>query len=263
MRKTAVLAMLLAAFPLFAEKMPLSRYESLIERYPFGQPPPDFNPDRMASEVSKNSSGPVAEAAMTEEQAVIAKNVSFSVLNVDSSGTVMVGFTDNSDPKLPRHYYMGVGESRDGWIVKEADPAAKTMTVEKDGVEVALDLGGNSGGKDAKTPGANGRTPARAPGGGRSPLLADAPGRPGFDSFRSRRAKREREAAEAEERRRAADEESKKKAEAEAIERENDRIAREEERAEQRRQLEAIRAELRKARESREEKNEETPVEEN
>ena len=37
-------------------------------------------------------------------------------------GATVVGFTDNSDPKVPRHYYLKVGESRDNWTVKEADP---------------------------------------------------------------------------------------------------------------------------------------------
>ena len=228
-----------------AETVPLERYQSLIDRYPFGMPPPDFDPNKMASSVSKSTSADTAD--MTEQQAAIVKNITFSVINVDSAGVTWVGFTDNSDQKHPLHYYMGVGESRNGWTVKEANPGEKTMTVEKDGVEVALELGGKSTGNG----GSAGKNAMRAPAADRSPLLGAGGGaQPG--SFRSRRARREKEAAENEARRLAAEEEKRKLAEEEAIEREKERMMHEEERAEQRRQLEAIRDELRKSRENRE-----------
>jgi len=245
MRMLLLIAMSGFVAGVVAETVPFGRYQSLVDRYPFGMPPPDFDPNKMASSVSKSSSADAV--AMTEQQAAIVKNITFSVINVDSAGVTMVGFSDNSDPKQPHHYYMRVGESRNGWTVKEADPAEKTMTVEKDGVEVALELGGNSAGKG----GPAGKNAGRTPTSDRSPLLSAGAGGASLGSFKSRRARREKEAAENEARRIAAEEENRKLAEAEAIEREKERMAREEERAEQRRQLEAIRDELRRSRENR------------
>jgi hypothetical protein len=242
MRKLLLIALSGCVAGVVAETVPLERYKSLVERYPFGMPPPDFDPNKMASSVSKSPSADAA--AMTEQQAAIVKNITFSVINVDSAGVTWVGFTDNSDQKQPHHYYMEVGETRNGWTVKEADPSEKTMTVEKDGVEVALELGGNSAGG-----GSTGKNAGRALAGDRSPLLGGTGAQ--FGSFKTRRARREKEAAENEARRIAAEEERRKLAEAEAIEREKERLSREEERAEQRRQLEAIRDELRRSRENR------------
>lgn len=235
-----------AAAELAAGTVSFERYQPLVDRHPFGRPPEGFDPDKMSSEVSKSAASAKPEA-LTGEQAEIAKNVTFSVINKEPDGTVRVGFSDNADPKQPHHYYMGVGETRDGWTVKEADPAEKTMTlVSRDGVEVSLELGGSSAGKGASAGKPAGRTPAHD----RSSLLGPGGGQLG--SFRARRAIRAKEAAESEARRAAAEEERKKLAEAEREEREKERMSREAEREEQRRQLEAIREELRRNREMRE-----------
>lgn len=236
-----------AAAELAAGTVSFERYQPLVDRHPFGRPPEGFDPDKMSSEVSKSAASAKPEA-LTGEQAEIAKNVTFSVINKEPDGTVRVGFSDNADPKQPHHYYMGVGETRDGWTVKEADPAEKTMTlVSRDGVEVSLELGGSSAGKGAAAGKPAGRTPAHD----RSSLLG--PGGGGsLGSFRTRRALRAKEAAENEARKAAAEEERKKLAEAEREEREKERMSREAEREEQRRQLEAIREELRRNREMRE-----------
>ena len=247
MRMLLLLAALgCAAAELAAGTVSFERYQPLVDRHPFGRPPEGFDPDKMSSEVSKSAASAKPEA-LTGEQAEIAKNVTFSVINKEPDGTVRVGFSDNADPKQPHHYYMGVGETRDGWTVKEADPAEKTMTlVSRDGVEVSLELGGSSAGKGA----AAGKPAGRAPAHDRSSLLGAGGGQLG--SFRARRALRAKEAAENEARRAAAEEERKKLAEAEREEREKERMSREAEREEQRRQLEAIREELRRNREMRE-----------
>ncbi|MBO7482747.1 MAG: hypothetical protein J6U17_02525, partial [Kiritimatiellae bacterium] len=165
---TALLAAL-AAGVLFADKPPFSRYQSIIDRQPFGAPPPGFDPNQLASNASKAQADAKSEQELTKEQEQLQKSVSFSILNIETGGRVMVGFTDKSDAKSPRHYYLPVGGSSDGWTVKSADPAANSMVVEKDSIELTLSLGSESttGGASAPAAGASG-TPSAAP---RSPLL--------------------------------------------------------------------------------------------
>ena len=248
MKPIATIAVLAVAGTLFAEKMPFERYQSIIDRQPFGQPPPGFNPQQMASEVSRTASDDGA-APLSVEQEKLQKSVGFSVINVESDGSVMVGFSDKSDPKSPKHYYMRVGEERDGWLVKAGDPSKKSMTVVKDSVEITLDLGSNST-ADAK----QGKPSSPQPAAGRSPLLGR--GGAGGGSFQSRRARREAE--EAQERAAAAAREAARKREAEeaAAKAEEEKAAREAERAEQRQQLLAIQEELRRAREEKARKRE-------
>lgn len=238
------IAVLIALMALWAagEKQPLERYQSIIDRMPFGQPPPGFDPTRDPSEVSKDEYSP-ADVELTQEQEEMQKAVRFSVINVESDGTVRVGFSDMSDPKAPRHFYLAVGETRSGWVVKDADVAEKTMTVSKDGVEVELKLGENSGGIDGKAV-ANARAATNP---GRSALLT----RQDVGVPMSHRGRRERREAE-EAARRAEDakreEELRKEREERERREEEERAAREQERAEQREQLNAIKAELQKRR---------------
>lgn len=124
----------------YAEKQPFERYQPIIDRQMFGQPPPNFDPTKMASEVTKQS-----EKELTKEQEQIKSAVHFSIINVTPSGKTAVGFTDNSDPKTPVHYYLKVGESSGGWTLKEADALKAWMKIERNGVEVELTLGQNSG----------------------------------------------------------------------------------------------------------------------
>lgn len=236
-----------AVFCAFAEKQPFERYQTIIDRMPFGQPPPGFDPTRDPSEVSKNEYSQT-ETELTQEQEAIQKAVRFSVINVENDGTVRVGFTDLTDTKAPRHFYLAVGETRGGWSVKDADANEKKMTVEKDGVEVELTLGENSGGIDGKAV-ANARNATK--GAHRSALLGRNAGSDGRApmSMRGRREKREAEEAA----RRAEDEKLAAERERERLEREKreeeERAQREAERAEQREQLNALKAELMRQRE--------------
>lgn len=209
-----------------AERQPFERYQSIVDRQMFGDPPPGFDPDKLPSEVAKSSGK--ADVELTKEQEQVKKSIRFSVINVTSAGETVVGFSDNGDPKNPLHYYLKVGESQNGWTVKEASAEEATMTVEKDGVEVSLKLGGDSGA---------------------APIPAVAPQRGGLlDNRMSLRGRRQLQAeqmqadaakrAEEEKARQAREEEEKKQREAE--------------RAEQREQLLRIQEELRKAREARE-----------
>ena len=218
----------------FAERQPYERYRSIVDRQMFGPLPPNFDPTKSPAEVSK--SGGAAEKELTKEQEKVKSSVRFSVINVTPDGETAIGFTDNSDPKAPKHYYLKVGESRGGWEVKEADAKEATMTIAKDGVEVSLSLGGDSS-KDGKAqPAAATQTQ------GRSPILGTLGSR--------RRARMEREEAD---RREAANREAEAKAREEerARREEEDKARRDAEREEQRSQLQQIQEELRKAREER------------
>ena len=223
-----------------AEKLPFDRYQSIIDRHMFGVPPPDFDPEKMPSEVAKTSR---SGKELTKEQAKLQSSVHFSVINVASDGTPVVGFSDKTNPKAPVHHYIKVGEESGGWKVLDANMAEKTMTIEKDGVELTLKLGANSDKPaEAATPAVASAGSAR--GSRRSPLL-------GLGTLGSRRAMREKMAQDR------AEAEKKEREEAQA--REEERQQREEAQREQERQqreelnqqLQAIKERLNSRREER------------
>lgn len=128
---------------LAAATRPFADYQTVIDRQMFGAPPKGFDPSKMPSDVAKANSKAEQEKSKAEEK--IRRAIRFSVLNVTADGEVMVGFTDQRDAKNPLNYYMKVGETRNGWTVKDADRTEATMTiVDEEGVEVSLRLGGDS-----------------------------------------------------------------------------------------------------------------------
>ncbi len=253
------------------------RFKTIMDRNPFGRPPPGFDPDAPggAVDVRGGAEGSAEAAAAAEASAVeqqIISSVRVSMLNVTPSGKINVGFTDSS-VQPPRNYLMEVGEKREGcdWLVVEADPEKLTVKLSKDGVEATLKLGGGSGAPSdakkegeevAKTPGAG---PVSGPGmrpgmpmlGMRRPPMAgaaaDAPGgttegMSGLDIARARRQERIKQMqVEAEQQRQAA-EQAKREREQERRERE---LAAEERKA-QLAQLMQIQEELRRQREEKE-----------
>lgn len=142
---TLITVILLGATYVRGEEKPYSNYETIVLRQMFGRPPAGFDPSKNPNEVAKLKSAD--EKALSEQQEKVKKSISFTAINT-SNGETMVGFSDNADPQNPLHYFMREGEERNGWLVKEIDPNAATMTVAKDGVEVTLSLGGDS----SKTP---------------------------------------------------------------------------------------------------------------
>ena len=244
-----------------AERQPVERYQSIIDRQMFGQPPPNFDPTVPPGLVQKGSS---EEKELTREQEAVKSAIHFSAINVTPSGDVAVGFTDNSDSKLPIHYYLKVGEERNGWKVLEADAVKAKMKIAKGDIEVELDLGANSakGGGSTSRASAN-SSPAVATAGRRAGLLASR--RPtglsdpmaGGASLRERRAAREQ--ARQEEAAKEKELEDKRKAEAaEKEEKEKEREAqRQAEREEQRRELQLLKDELKAQREAVERAREE------
>ncbi len=255
--KTAILLAAAASclcFDAVAERQPIDRYQSIIDRQMFGQPPPNFDPTKPPSQVQKGSGD---EKELTREQEAIKSAIHFSAINVTPAGDVAVGFTDNSDSKMPIHYYLKVGEERNGWKVLEADPVKATMKVAKGDIEVALDLGANSakGGGSTARAGVN-AAPAFATanrrtgllGGRRSSADGEQP-RPGMigASLRERRAAREL----ARQEEAAKEKELEAKRQAEAAEKEKEREAqRQAEKEEQRRELQLLKDELRAQREA-------------
>jgi len=245
MKTILLLACLSSVSASFAERQPFDRYQSIVDRQMFGQPPPGFDPSKPASEVAASSRA--EEKALTQEQEKLQSSIQFSVINITPEGETAVGFSDNSDPKMPKHYYLKVGEERDGWLVKEANPAEASMTIAKGEIEVSLKIGENSakGGATAKADGAAnaGAAPSRFGGGLRSRRMA--------------RLAEQRQLAAADAKRA---EEAKADQEAKEAQREAQRQA---EREEQRSQLMAIQEELKRAREESRQKQQQQESEEN
>ena len=230
-----------------AEKQPFERYQPIIDRQMFGPLPQGFDPTKLPSEVQKSSSA--EERELSKEQEQLKSAIHFSVINVAADGKTEVGFTDNSDPKTPRHYFLKVGDSRDGWTVKEADAEKATMTIAKDEIEVSLSLGGNSASGAGTTSRAGAGTTSRA---GAAPTQARSRSLFAGGSLRARRLQRRQEeaAAKAQADAAAAEKEAAREAERQA-QAEQEKAQREAERAEQRQQLLAIQEELKRVREAK------------
>ena len=230
-RQTAVAVLAAcAALEAFAEKQPYERYKPIVERQMFGPLPEGFDPTKMPSEVARSSGGK-QERELTKEQEKLQSAVRFSAINVTPEGETAVGFTDNSDPKVPVHYYLKVGEERGGWKVESADPKTATMTIVKNDIEITLTIGGSSG----KGGGSHAKRGTEADGAAAGATLG---GR--------RMLRRKRDAAEIE-KLRAEQEARDAEREAKAAE---EKAQREAEREEQRQQFLAIQEELRKSREA-------------
>ena len=251
-----------AIFAAFAEGQPFSRYQTIIDRKPFGPEPANFDPEAApgtASAAGAAGAGEMTPEQRTAEEQNLASKVRVSILNVAPNGTVKVGFTDSS-ANPPENYYLKVGGSQNGWTVKSAEPATESVTLEKDGVEVTMKLGEGSGGKGGSKEAAKGGVPRRGLtsfGGNRDDRGAGGtPPQParlgGLARLRQHRMEMEAKQREEAERKREADAAVKaEQAEREAREQEEkQRLA--EERAQQREALLQIQEQLRKQREERE-----------
>lgn len=142
------LAAVLAPGATSAARQPYDRYQTIVDRQMFGPLPEGFDPTKLPSEAARPSKKGAEE--LSKEQEKVKSAIRFSVINVTPDGQVKVGFTDRSDAKNPKNYYLGVGEARDGWLVKDADADKASMTIVRsaDSVEVSLSIGGDSA-KDA------------------------------------------------------------------------------------------------------------------
>jgi len=244
-RRVVFAAAVAAAAAAFAERLPLERYNSIIERQMFGPLPPNFDPTKSPAEISKGS-GDATDKELAKEQEKVKSAIRFTVINVTPEGETAVGFTDNTDPKKPVLHYLKVGESEGGWEVRAADAKSATMTVVKDDVEVTLSLGDDSAKGAGKTESAK-LQPANGGGPQRSGLLGASLG-----ARRRARLAKEEEERRAREAELAKREEEREQREAERAKRdEEDKARREAEREETRKNMERLMEELRKSREER------------
>jgi hypothetical protein len=128
------------------------RYRSIVDRAPFGVPPPDFNPQAIPGSpatggVGGEAGGMTPEQISEEAQRLISE-VQVSVLSFTPNGNTMVGFTDKVNQ---RNYYLKVGSDKDGWKVVSADRSAQSVVLSKDGVEATIQVGTSSdSNKDGK-----------------------------------------------------------------------------------------------------------------
>ena len=250
MKSILAVSVVMFATVVFAEKQPYERYQPIVDRCPFGPLPEGFDPTKSPVDAKPLASSR-EQKQMTQEQEKLKASIRFSVINQTPEGEIAVGFTDNGDPKAPRHYYLKVGEERDGWKVLEADPARAWMKVVKDDLDpIELEIGAASDGK-AK-PNANGAANSPSRRGGL--VGGGALSRPGVlsgGSLAERRLRRQ-QAAEAEAADYARRQAEEKAAQAEREQKEaEEKALREQERAEQREQLERIKEELKRVRESK------------
>lgn len=158
----AIFVAIAATLACFA-KQPFERYQSILDRQMFGLPPDGFDPNKSPNDPSIRAAKPgKEEKELAAEQQKLKSAIHFSVINLMPDGTTAVGFSDNSNPKEPKHYYLRVGESRDGWLVKEANAKTASMVIVKNDLEVALTIGDNSakgGGKTTNVSAAKTRPP--------------------------------------------------------------------------------------------------------
>ena len=224
-------------------------YQTILDRLPFGPLPPNFNPDAPPGTPpggGDSANGPNAgEEELSEDEQQIVASVRVSILNVTPSGVTAVGFTDSS-VQPPVHYYMKVGEKRDVWEVKEADPAEQTVVLLKNGVEATLKVGEGVAGGDNKKKAASAR-PMPLRGlvriNGREGGDAPFPRMSAMERLRARRRQSDEDLKAEEARREAAVAEARKDAAKAAAEREQQREA-----------LLQIQEELRRQREEREQR---------
>ena len=236
------------------------RFKTILDRMPFGRPPPGFNPDAPSGPVEGRRGGaddPETEAEIeaSEVEQQILSSVRVSMLNRTPEGKVFVGFTDSS-VQPARNYLLELGEKREQceWLVVAVDPDNRQVTLSKGGVEATLNVGGggaSSGDKKAKE-GEDGEKAAGRPGPARGralPLPTVAGGKlSGLEIARARREARLAKQQAEEEQQRQAAEQLKKDREQAAQEREQAA----QERKAQMDQLLQIRDEIRRQREEKE-----------
>lgn len=113
---------------------PFEFYQSIIDRAPFGVI------------ATGDAAGPGGSAAAPEEQVKIeqeqlAKQINMSGITIMPDGTLAVGFADMSvNPAA--FYFLQVGKkSTTGWSVVAANYKQEWATIEKEGVQVTIQLG--------------------------------------------------------------------------------------------------------------------------
>ena len=106
-KKYQTLLWAFAFFAVFADGQPFDRYQTIIDRKPFGPEPANFDPDVAPGTASAEAAGAgeLTPEQRTAEEQKLASNVRVSILNVAPDGTVKVTWTpDLSRDAVPRTY---------------------------------------------------------------------------------------------------------------------------------------------------------------
>ncbi|MBP5509983.1 MAG: hypothetical protein J6Z49_03625 [Kiritimatiellae bacterium] len=119
----------------------IDRYQSILDRMPFGPLPPNFSEDGEPepAPVMTEEEIKTAEEIRVEQQQ-LAKGVKVSCVNINPDGEVMVGFTD-TDEKPPINFYMAVGDERKGWSIVDADYDKEWAQLKKNDIVITMKLG--------------------------------------------------------------------------------------------------------------------------
>lgn len=107
--------------------LPFSRYEGILNRRPFGQPPP-------APPV-------VAVTSVVPLPPAFSFKLTLCAINRTPAGSLEIGFVDGTVTP-PRSYCMDVGESQDGFTALSADFDREYAVIEKGGSAATLWLPG-------------------------------------------------------------------------------------------------------------------------
>lgn len=113
----------------WAEARAFDRYEIILTRRPFGEPPAEPQP----SPIPAVPAGP----SFIETIRLVALTI--------SEGDVRVGFMDTR-PNPPKTYFLFVGESQDGIEVVSADYENESAVLRKAGEERSIRMSSRSGG---------------------------------------------------------------------------------------------------------------------
>jgi hypothetical protein len=116
-----------------AAPVPFSKYQTILDRMPFGALPANFGQAPVAAPLQ-------TDAATQAEQQKLAQQINMSCINVTPDGSTAIGFTDLG-AKPPVNFYLLVGAAAGGWTVVDADYDLEVAIIEKDGVRINLRLG--------------------------------------------------------------------------------------------------------------------------
>ena len=137
LRKTArwwIAALLIPAAMAFGmERADFSRYEIILTRKPFGEPPPA-----------------AAAPAAAPAQASFIKDIRMLAITESEQFGVQVGFQDLVNKK---NYYLKVGESEDGIEVADGDYEKEAALLRKGGQEFWIDMRGQVSSSGGASPG--------------------------------------------------------------------------------------------------------------
>jgi len=146
-----ILALAALAVGTASAALDFSRYDVILERMPFGEPPVERVPVII----------PPIKPAQTFVQLL---KVRMTAITDHPNFGVRVGFEalEEKGSKKSKSYYMSVGEMRDGFMVMEADVEKETAVLLKDGETETIAMGVETG-IGSGVPGAVASTAARSP----------------------------------------------------------------------------------------------------